>query len=242
MFSTRSCHKRRMTNYFTYQKPLSLDRFEQRFPDDDVCADDLFRRRWPEADVGDGRDIHESFALVSEEQVPGFAYDNRAFERDVVAPAPGVCLKILGEDGSALSLASGESAFPGGGANGTFTGQHGAVPERLPKTRERAGAVPPGERSIGQHDTGKTRDTEFGHQEAVAFLQSLPDEEAAKHSPFSASRTALREGGEVGSGEASAWTGSEPGTVCSRPRSWWCCPTGRPRSRRSARRCSPGGM
>ena len=35
-----------MTNQFTYQKPLSLNQFEQRFPNDEACAEDLFRRRW----------------------------------------------------------------------------------------------------------------------------------------------------------------------------------------------------
>ena len=47
MFTARSCHKRRMTNRFTSRKALSANQFEELFPDDEVCAEDLFRRRRP---------------------------------------------------------------------------------------------------------------------------------------------------------------------------------------------------
>ena len=50
-FTARSCHKRRMTNHFTYRKALSADQFEELFPDDEACAEDLFRRRWPDGFV-----------------------------------------------------------------------------------------------------------------------------------------------------------------------------------------------
>ena len=50
-FPARSYHKRRMTNQSEFPIALSADRFERMFPDDEACAEDLFRRRWPDGFV-----------------------------------------------------------------------------------------------------------------------------------------------------------------------------------------------
>ena len=50
-FPARSCHKRRMTNQSEFPIALSADQFEAMFPDDEACAEDLFRRRWPDGFV-----------------------------------------------------------------------------------------------------------------------------------------------------------------------------------------------
>ena len=46
-----SYYKRRMMNQSEFLNALSADQFEQMFPDDEACAEDLFRRRWPDGFV-----------------------------------------------------------------------------------------------------------------------------------------------------------------------------------------------
>ena len=40
-----------MTNQSEFPNAMSADEFEQMFPDDEACAGDLFRRRWPDGFV-----------------------------------------------------------------------------------------------------------------------------------------------------------------------------------------------
>ncbi len=60
-FPARSCRKRRMANQSEFPNAMSADRFERMFPDDEACAEDLFRRRWPDGfvcpDCGSGNAV-----------------------------------------------------------------------------------------------------------------------------------------------------------------------------------------
>ena len=40
-----------MANQSEFPNAMSADRFERMFPDDEACAEDLFRRRWPDGFV-----------------------------------------------------------------------------------------------------------------------------------------------------------------------------------------------
>ena len=40
-----------MTNQSEFPNAMSADEFERMFPDDEACAEDLFRRRWPDGFV-----------------------------------------------------------------------------------------------------------------------------------------------------------------------------------------------
>ena len=72
-----------------------------------------------------------------------------------------------------------------------FVNPHASVPDRFSKTRARR-APRLGARAEEGIMTVETRDSEFRHPEAAAFLRSLTDEEAAKPLLWSASMTALR--------------------------------------------------
>ena len=60
-FPQRSWHKRRMANQFTFPNAPSAEQFERMYPDDEACAEDLFRRRWPDGfvcpDCGSGNAV-----------------------------------------------------------------------------------------------------------------------------------------------------------------------------------------
>ena len=65
------------------------------------------------------------------------------------------------------------------GCNRAHRVQHGSVPERFPKTRERQAPVI---RALAEEGiiAGKARNAKFRHPEAQAFLESLTDEQTAK--------------------------------------------------------------
>ena len=50
-FLACSYRKRRMTNQSVFPNTLSADQFERMFPNDEACAEDLFRRRWSDGFV-----------------------------------------------------------------------------------------------------------------------------------------------------------------------------------------------
>ena len=133
MFTARSCHKQRMTNRFTFRKALSADQFEEMFPDDEACAEDLFRRRWPDGFVcpdcesrnalrppvprlleadGGGRDVHAPLACFADELASSPPHHDRAFELHFgfAVPAP----SGIGE--LQVGLAAGAEDLPGDGS------------------------------------------------------------------------------------------------------------------------------
>ena len=84
----------------------------------------------------------------------------------------------------------------------------GSVPGRLRKTRERR---VPRIRARAEEGimAGEARDAEFRHPEAVAFLESLTDEQAAKQPPLILEQDGVvarqrREGGRVRCREVAA--------------------------------------
>ena len=86
-------------------------------------------------------------------------------------------------------------------AIGTGWVQHGRVLGRFRKARERR-APRIRARAAEGIMSGKAQDTEFRHPEAVAFLESLTDEQAAKQPPLSLEQDGVvtrqrREGGRV---------------------------------------------